>query len=177
MAKALKTYIIEELRKELKSVDACLVLDTSSLKVNEERDLRSRLRKDKIKLRRLKNTLASKSFESGRLADVQRYLKGPSTIAYGPGGVLAVPRAVAEFSRKINKRIPIRGGLLEGELLDSAGVDAFARLPDRRTLNGMTVGAVSGTMRRLAGALNGLGGALCRAIQARITAAGGVPQE
>jgi large subunit ribosomal protein L10 len=108
---------------------------------------------------------------------VQKYLKGPSTIAYGPGGLFTLPRAVAEFSRKVNKKIPIRGGLLEGELLDAAGVDAFARLPDRRTLNGMTASAVSGTMRGLAGAVNGVGGALCRAIQARITAAGGVKEE
>jgi len=177
MAKALKTNIIEELRKKLEGVDACFVLDTSKLKVNEERDLRSRLRKDSITLRRLKNTLASKSIESSRLADVQRYLKGPSTIAYGSGGLFALPRTVAEFSRKINKRIPIRGGFLEGELLDAAGVDAFARLPDRRTLNEMTVGAVSGTLRRLAGAVNGVGGALCQAIQARITAAGGASQK
>lgn len=75
-----------------------------------------------------------------------------------------------EAARK--KRIEVRGGYIDGEILDRAGVEALAGSPDKPTLRAMILGAVLGSGRGLAVAIQGVGGGIARCLQARIDESG-----
>ena len=71
-----------------------------------------------------------------------------------------------EAARK--KKIEIRGGFVEGEYLDQAGVETLAGSPDKLTLRAMMLGAISGSARGIAASVNGVAAGIARCLQARI---------
>jgi len=70
-------------------------------------------------------------------------------------------------ARKSGK-VALRGGLLEGNLLDEKGAIGLAGLPGKLELRSMMLSAISGPARKLVGLLAAPQGALVRVIQARV---------
>ena len=74
-------------------------------------------------------------------------------------------KAVDALVKKL-KKTAIKGGLLEGEVLDASQALALADLPDRDTLRAQMLGVISGPARGLACVINAVPAATARVIQA-----------
>jgi large subunit ribosomal protein L10 len=130
-------------------------------------DFRSELRKDGVHLRVVRNRISVKAFaELGKPGAVKELFDGPTAVMDGEDPVAMAKAAMAFAGR--NDKLEIRGGVVEGEVLDAQAVRQLAALPGRTELlagiaaligapGGRLVAAVTAPGGRLAGAFKAMG--------------------
>ena len=92
-------------------------------------------------------------------------LEGPSAFVFAGDDVAAAAKAVKTFA-KTNQNLEIKGGLMEGEQVSAAQVEAIASLPSREQLMAQIAGAISGVARGLATTINGVPRGLAQVVKA-----------
>jgi len=168
MPNELKQMMAEELRRDLEGSPNVLVIGLQPMDAAGNFDLRNRLRAKGARLRVVHNRTSRHALDEAKrpLGD---FFKGSTGLTLVPGAepdMGAVAKALVEIAKQ--KRIEIRGGLVEGQILDKGGVELLAKSPDKKTLRAMMCGAILGPARGLAGALNAVSSGLARCLKARM---------
>jgi large subunit ribosomal protein L10 len=91
-------------------------------------------------------------------------LKGPTALAYSADPIAAAKVAVTYANS--NNKLTIVGGVMAGQVLDSAGVKALATLPSLDELRGKIVGLLVAPATKIARVLQAPAGQLARVVQA-----------
>ena len=78
---------------------------------------------------------------------------------WGGDDVVALSKEISKWSKQV-EGLEIKGATVEGESLDSAGVEALSKSPGRAELIGQIAGLMLAPGAQLAGALQGPGGQL-----------------
>ena len=105
------------------------------------------------------------ALDEAGLPTLDDILEGPSAFVFAGDDVAAAAKAVKTFA-KTNQNLEIKGGLMEGEQVSAAQVEAIASLPSREELLAQIAGAISGVARGLAVALNGVPSGLAQVTKA-----------
>ncbi len=147
-----KQRIVDELHAALSESTAGVVAQYRGLTVSEMGSLRRSLHEAGVSLQVVKNTLARRAAEGTDFKAAEELFTGPVAIAYGTEPV-GMAKAIADFSKK-HEALKIRGGVLDGKVMDVAGVSALASLPSREVLLAKMLGSmqspISGFVRTLA---------------------------
>jgi large subunit ribosomal protein L10 len=99
--------------------------------------------------------------------------KGNVAVAWGNAEAAIGAAKVVSLSKLAKAgKLNVRGGVLEGNLLNANDAAALANVPDRRTLQAMLLGAISGPARGLVTVLDANQSGLARVLQAHIDQAG-----
>lgn len=133
-----KERIVREIADRIRRSKAIILTDYRGLTVAQMTDLRRKLREIGVEYKVVKNSLARRATDDPRVA---AFLEGPTAIAFGYDDPISPARALTEFARN-NKELEIKGGLVEGQLLDEAGVRFLASLPSREFLVARVAGAI-----------------------------------
>ena len=168
MPRDVKLWMAAEVEGLLESGDV-LVVGLKPMDAQQTHGLRARLREGGARLRVVHNRTSRFALgEKHRaLAD---HFRGQTAIALG-GEVIALAKALVEAATK--NLVELRGGFVEGDIVDAAALRELAAIPDKPTLLGMLLSAVLGSARGLAVSVNGVGAGLARCLQARVDQAGG----
>lgn len=164
MSKALKKMMADDLRAQLEGTDDVVVVGLLPMDAEENLELRNRLRESGGRLRVIHNRTAVYALDEAR-KDLARLFKGQTAFAFGAEAI-PVAKTLVDAAKK--KSVEVRGGFIEGEILDAEGVKTLAASPDKPTLRGMIAGTILGPGRGIAVALNAVSGGLARCLQARI---------
>jgi large subunit ribosomal protein L10 len=167
-----KTLVVDEVRTRLDASSATLVTEYRGLTVAEMAALRRALRSVGGDYKVFKNTLMRRAIEGSDHAGLVELLEGPTAIAFVHGDVSAVAKALRDFSRGAPALV-IRGGVLDGVLLDAAALGALAELPSRDVLLSMFAGALAAPMRTMAGLFKALPQNLAYGLAALLEEKGG----
>jgi len=147
-----KQRIVEELHNAWSESTAAVVTQYRGLTVSQMGDLRRRLHQADVSLQVVKNTLARRAAEGTDFKVAEELFTGPVAIAFGNEPV-GMAKAIAEFAKE-NEAMEIKGGVLDGKMIDVAGVKALASLPSRDVLLAKMLGSmqapISGFVRTLA---------------------------
>jgi len=147
-----KQQIVEKLHAAWSESSAGVVAQYRGLTVAEMGDLRRRLHQANVSLQVVKNTLARRAAEGTDFKAAEELFTGPVAIAYGSEPV-GMAKAIAEFAKE-HPALEIKGGVLDGKLMDASGVKALAALPSREVLLAKMLGSmqspISGFVRTLA---------------------------
>ena len=154
-----------KIKEDLDGVSAMWVVDYCGLTVKDIQALRTAIRESGASLKVYKNTLMHIAREESNLPTLDDMLAGPSAFVFAGNDVAAAAKAVKTFA-KANKNLEIKGGLMEGEQVSAAQVEAIASLPSREELLAQIAGAISGVARGLAVALNGVPSGLAQVTKA-----------
>ena len=154
-----------KIKEDLDGVSAMWVVDYCGLTVKDIQALRTAIRESGAILKVYKNTLMHIALEESNLPTLDDMLAGPSAFVFAGNDVAAAAKAVKTFA-KANKNLEIKGGLMEGEQVSAAQVEAIASLPSREELLAQIAGAISGVARGLAVALNGVPSGLAQVTKA-----------
>lgn len=154
-----KEATINELAEGIKSAKSLVFANFQGLKVKESEELRKLCRQQNIGYLVAKKTLLKKALtQAGIEADVESFEGGVSTV-FGREDEVAPAQILADFAKK-HEIVKLFGGVLEGAFIDSAKVNALAKLPSKQQLLGQLVGTlnapISGFVNVLAGNLRGL---------------------
>lgn len=102
----------------------------------------------------LKNKLILKAAELsnfGKLASFK--LDGDTAMISGRGDAGAVAKIIKDFN-KTNGEVAPKGGMIEGEVLSIADVDAIAALPSKEVMQAMLLGVLQAPARNFVSLLN-----------------------
>jgi len=147
-----KQQVVSEVREDLQRAKAAIVTDYRGLNVAQISTLRRALRAEKVKYAVVKNTLAKRAARDLGLESLDVYLDGPTAIAFSFDDPVAPAKVLAKYTKEFDK-LQVKGGLLEGVLVDPDGIKALADLPSREVLLGMVAGAFAAPMTGFAGAM------------------------
>lgn len=168
MSKQLKTFLAQDLKTRLGDTRSVIVLRLDKFDVAHANDLRGKLRGQGARMTVLRNRVARYAFQDLGMDGVQTLLKGMNAVAYGgPDGVLAVSRALSDWTKK-NKAsgVEILGGYVDGRVITSADVETLATLPSRDQLLAMIASTVTAPMQSIASQVNELIAGVARAVDA-----------
>jgi large subunit ribosomal protein L10 len=154
-APARKQEAVSQLSERLERATSAVITDYRGLSVKQLEELRGRLRDEGIDYLVVKNTLARRAAEAAGVGSFAEVLRGPVGLALGYGDLSAPARILYEYFR-VNRRLPMVAGLVEGQVLDAAAVRTLAELPSREVLLGQLAGTVQSPLTNLAGALNSI---------------------
>jgi len=143
-----------------------IITGYSGINVEQITDLRTKLRKSKVEYRVVKNTLAKKAIEGTGLEPLKDYFTGPVGIALGYDDVVMPAKVLFEFS-KIQSKLELKTGVLDGKLLKHADLKALATMPSLNALRGKIVGLLHAPASRMVGVLAAPAGQLARVMKAK----------
>jgi large subunit ribosomal protein L10 len=147
-----KQRVVEELHAAWSESTAGVVAQYRGLTVSEMGDLRRRLHDTDVSLQVVKNTLARRAAEGTDFKAATELFTGPVAIAYGKDPV-GMAKAIADFAKE-HKALEVKGGVLDGKVVDVSGIKALASLPSREVLIAKMLGSmqspISGFVRTLA---------------------------
>ena len=108
----------------------------------------------------VKNTLARRAVEGGKLQGFDKLLDGPSAVIYGEASIAQIARQLLD-EKKLDEKLELRGVFFDGETyVGDKGVEQVSKLPTREEAIANVLSAILGPGRKLAAALKGPGGTL-----------------
>lgn len=152
MVRPEKLAKVEEVREDLTGAAATLLTHYRGLSVTELAELRARLRESNAEMKVVKNTLTKRAAEAAGIGGLGELLEGPTSLVFCAEDPVGPAKALKAFA-KDHPDLVVRGGYLDGEVLDGAAALKLADLASREellaTLAGLMEGALSGTARLL----------------------------
>jgi len=128
-----KVEIVTSLTEEFKSSEAVVVCDYKGLNVKALEALRLSAKDADVKVRVIKNTLASIALNNAEMSGLT--LKDTNIFVWG-ADQLAVTKVAAKFAEKTDLFV-IKSAFIEGSIADAAKVEALSKMPSRDELIGM----------------------------------------
>ena len=138
---------VEAIKGRLDDSVAALLTEYRGLKVSELGALRAALRGSSTEYKVLKNTLASIAAKDQGHDGLLRYLEGPTAVAFVKGDAVQAAKDLAEFARS-HPALVLKGGLVEGRVLDAEEVRQLATLESREVLLARLAGMFQGSLQQ-----------------------------
>jgi len=159
-----KVAVVAEATRLLAATEALYLSDYRGLKVSELTELRAKLRDGGATLRVLKNTLARRAAAEAGREQIVPLLTGPTAVTFCGADPVAPAKALVEFMRT-HPQLIVRGGLLQGDMVDADGVRALSALPPRDVLLAQVVGTMAAPLAGLVTVLQGTIAGFARTLQ------------
>jgi len=158
-----KAAEVAELSDRLREVESIFAIDYRGISVSGSAELRRKLAEADAVFKVVKNRLAKRAAADAGAEGIEALLTGPTALTLIRGDAVIAAKAISTFARE-NEVLEFKGGLMDGQPLDSDGFQAIARLPGREVLHGQLVGIaaspITGLARGLGSMLSGLAVAL-----------------
>ena len=150
--KAQKAATVADLTARLKASSTAVLADYRGMTVGQMRDLRTKLRGGGIDMVVVKNTLARRAAKAAGYEPLSAELVGPIAMLFAVEDVSAPARILNDYI-KANRKMVIKAGLLEGQLIKADAVTELADLPSREVLLSRLLGAMQAPLGNLASVL------------------------
>jgi len=142
MQRTRKAEVIETLETEFKGASSMIVADYRGLSVSQLAQVRNDLRGLDARFQVIKNTLGRIAAERADVAGVAPLLSGPTAVAFCRSDPAPVAKRLNDAARE-TRVLVLRGGLVEGRVLDADAVRTLATLPSRDVLVAQVVGGLA----------------------------------
>lgn len=171
MARPDKVAAVEEVRRNLEDAAATLVTNYRGLSVAELGELRAELRKSNATYRVAKNTLTLLAADQAGMEGLSELLTGPTALVFCDDDPVGPAKVLKAFA-KDHPELVVKGGYLDGEVLDEASAVKLADLASREELLEQLAGLMYGALANMARLLKAPLEQQARLVQALIDAGG-----
>ncbi|WP_425805429.1 50S ribosomal protein L10 [Desulfitobacterium sp. Sab5] len=148
-----KAQVVSEIKEKFQGSTGVVIADYRGMTVSQVTKLRADLRQAGVEYRVFKNTLVRRAAHEVGIDGLDSILEGPTAVAFSADPV-APAKVLSEFAKDV-KTFTIKGGVVEGKIIDPDGVKALADLPSREVLLAQVL---RGMQAPLAGMVNVLQG-------------------
>jgi large subunit ribosomal protein L10 len=169
MSKQIKSMLVDDLKTRLNGVGDLIVVSLGKLDAQKTTQLRQTLRKKKISLQLIKNSLARMATQGTPLAPAFEQAEGMLAIAWGGEDVVDLAKELDRLTGvKDFEGFECRGGALDGARLESADVKKVAKWPTRSEQLSLLSGQISALGGMLSSQILSAGGGLAGQIASRV---------
>jgi large subunit ribosomal protein L10 len=152
MARAEKQAAVAEIVDSFNDAAGAVLTEYRGLTVKELQDLRRSLG-DNADYAVVKNTLAKLAATEAGISGFDELLTGPTAIAFIKGDVVEAAKGLRDFA-KANPALVIKGGYLDGSVMDAAEISKLADLESREVLLAKLAGAMLASLSQAVYLLN-----------------------
>lgn len=153
--KGKKEEELNQLKKDLAEAKNMIVAQFQGITVEQDTDLRTKIRATNSKYRVVKNTLAKIATQGTPAEKLAAALKGPTSIAYNNSDPVALAKALTAYA-KANPVFVFKTGMVEGRVVNLNDLNAIASLPSKEELIAKLLFLLNAPAQRIAVATNGV---------------------
>jgi large subunit ribosomal protein L10 len=151
----IKKAKVLEIKEKMEKAQGMVFAKYQGLTVEEDTELRKKLRDAGIEYKVYKNTLTTLAARELGLEGIVSHLEGPVSVAFGYTEATAPARILNDFA-KTHKKLELKAGIVEGTVFDAAGVAKLATIPSREVLIAQLLGSFKAPLSNLAYLLNAI---------------------
>jgi len=151
-----KQEAVAVIQSKLTSSSSTVIADYRGLNVAQVTELRKQLREAGVDFQVLKNSLVRRATEGTELTALNDILTGPTAIAFSGDDAVAPAKILNDFAKK-NDALKLKGGVVEGKVVDNEQIKALAELPSREGLLSMLLSVLQAPVRNFALAVKAVG--------------------
>ena len=144
-----KKRIVEELTGKLKNQSGVFV-NYSGISVNEDTEMRQKLRAENIDYHVIKNNLMRFAIKNVGFEELDPILNGTTSLAVSNDDPVAPARLIKEFTNKFDGFFEIKAGFMDGKVLSANEVIALADIPPLPILQAQLLGTMLAPITSLA---------------------------
>ena len=137
----LKKATVAQIKEKLTTAQSVVLVDYRGLNVAEVTELRKQFRAAGVEYAVLKNSLVGIAAKEVGIEGLDSILEGPTALAFGMTDAVAPAKIIAEFAKK-NDKLKVKAGILDGAILDVAGVEKLSAIPSREVLIAKIMGSM-----------------------------------
>ena len=145
-----KQAIVASLTEKLQGAAAGVIVDYKGITVAEDTELRAECRKNDVEYAVVKNTLLRFAFNNTGLNELDDLLNGTTSLALCEEDVVAPARVMSDYAKKLNDKFEIKGGFMDGKVVDMDTVNALAAIPALPVLQAQVLGTMLAPISGLA---------------------------
>ena len=154
MAKVeLKQPIVAEISELLNGAASAVVVDYRGLTVEQDTQLRKKLRESEVSYKVYKNTMIRFAVKGTEFEALVPHLEGPTALDVSKTDATAPARVLADFAKTADK-LELKAGVVEGTYYDEKGIQVIATIPSREVLLGRLLGSMQSPIANFARVLN-----------------------
>lgn len=164
ITKARKEALVKQYKELAEHSSGIILASFSGATVKDLQGLRGQIREVGGEFHIVKNSLMDIAFKELDLPLPEGATDGTTAIGFAAEEVSAVAKAIVDLSRE-TETLQIKGGLIEGDLIDQARILRLADLPPMPVVRaqllglittpaGQVAGALAATLRQLAGVMH-----------------------
>ncbi|MDP2276519.1 MAG: 50S ribosomal protein L10 [Archangium sp.] len=166
MLKSEKEILIKELNDKFTRAKGVVAAEFNKLDVDTVNKLRKKLRDGGVEWKVLKNTLAKRAAKGTSVEKISDDFVGPVALAISYDDVVAPAKILAAFVKGL-ETVKIRSGVIQGQKIDAAGVQALAKLPGLNELRSTILGMINQPATKLLRTIKEPSASLVRVIKAK----------
>lgn len=150
-----KKQIVSSMAEQFKTAVSGVFVDYCGLTVEEDTQLRNKLREAGVEYKVIKNTLTRFAAKEVGFDELDPILNGPTSLAISMTDEVAPAKVIADFA-KDHEQLEIKAGFLDGKVLALDEVKTLAATPNRETLIAKMLGSLNAPISNLARTLQAL---------------------
>ena len=150
-----KKQIVSTLAEQMKNAVSGVLVDYCGLSVEQDTQLRNKLREAGVEYKVVKNTLTRFAAKEIGFDELDEVLNGPTSLAISMTDEVAPAKVIADFA-KDNEQLEIKAGFLDGKVLALDEIKVLAATPNRETLIAKMLGSLNAPVSNLVRTLQAL---------------------
>lgn len=143
-----KVAVVNEISEKFSGNQSSVVVEYRGLSVGQVTELRRKLRDEGVELKVYKNSMAQRAAAQSGYEELVAELVGPNAIAFSQDAV-APSRILSTFAIK-NKALVLKGGIVEGKVVNADMIKELAKLPNKDGMISMLLGMFQSPVRNFA---------------------------
>ena len=143
-----KAAVVSEISDKIKASESVIIFSYQGLTVAEFTELRRNLKDANGEVKIYKNTLVKRALNDLSINIEDSFLEGPNAIVFSKDTING-PKVIAKFAKK-HENLVIKGGLVEGKMMNADQIKVIASLPGREGLISMFLSCLQAPIRNFA---------------------------
>ncbi|KUG03189.1 lsu ribosomal protein l10p (p0) [hydrocarbon metagenome] len=148
-----KQKVVKDIEQKLQDATLVVFTDYRGINVEEMTVLRDRLRVPGVEYRVVKNTLTEFALQNTGYAEVIEKLEGPNAVLFSNEDPVGPAKTLYEFIKQY-KKLEVKVGILEGQVVSAEKIKTLADLPPRDVLLAQVVGTMQAPITSFVYVLN-----------------------
>ena len=144
-----KKAVVADLSDKMSRAASGVLVKYQGITVADDTKLRADLRKAGVEYTVIKNSLIGRAADIAGLGEIKSELDGMNALALSYDDPIAPAKILKEYADKI-ETFEIRGGFLDGAVVDQATVNELANIPPKEVLIGKLLGSIQSPLYGLA---------------------------
>lgn len=144
-----KQAIVAELTEKVQKATAGVIVDYKGITVEQDTKLRKECRESNVDYAVVKNTMLRFAFNNTGLNELDSLLNGTTSLALSDD-VVAPARIMSDYAKKLNEKFVIKGGFMDGKVVDLATIQSLASIPALPVLQAQVLGTMLAPITGLA---------------------------
>lgn len=150
-----KKEVVNEIVNKAQNNKTLIVVEYRGLSVSQLQELRRALRAENASMFVYKNSLVTRAVDQLGYTELNSLLTGPNAFIFSEDEIKGA-KVVSKYAKKYGETLNVKGGVMEGQFVDSVTLMQLAKLPGKEGLVSMFLSCLQAPIRQFACAVQAI---------------------